>query len=424
MRTYPASVSSPRPRRHNVSPQSVIELTLDRAANDGASVGRDEDGRAVFADGGLPGETVRVSLETQKKRFARGRVIEVLAASPGRVEPTCPTHVAGCGGCDLAHASAHLQHDVKQRVVEDALVRIGRCDADVVSALLGANSVGPAGESTGYRTTVRAAIHKGRAGYRKRSSHNIVSAIACGVAHPLVAEMLVEGRFAPGSGDEVVLRASAATGERVALISGDAFAVDLPDDVVVVSRDELKDGREVSIVEHAAGRDWQVSAESFFQAGPTVASALVDAVAAAAGSVEGLRVVDAYAGIGLFGGTVAATASELWSVERSRSSSRDAHVNLSGLPATIIEKAVEDWAGVEADVVIADPARSGLGAEGANSLVSCGAQRFVLVSCDTGSLGRDVGLLQQQGYVLDSLRIVDAFHDTSHVETVVGLRLD
>lgn len=401
----------------------MIELTLDRPANSGASVGRDGDGRAVFCDGGLPGEVVRVALETQKKTFARGRVLEVLSPSPDRVEPACPTHAAGCGGCDLAHASGSLQQDIKQRVVADALVRIGRCDGDAVQRLLQDTAGDSPDPVLGYRTTVRAAIDKGRAGYRKRSSHSVVSAVACGVAHPLVEEMLTEGRFGPGSGDEAVLRVSASTGQRLAVIDGDPFAVELPDDVVVVSRQELAEGSEASIVEHAAGRDWQVSAESFFQAGPTVATALVDAVAAAAGVVDGLRVVDAYAGIGLFGGTVASTASELWSVERSGSSTADAKVNLAGSPATIVECPVEDWSGADADLVIADPARSGLGAAGVDSLWSCQAPKFVLVSCDTGSLGRDVGLLQQRGYALDSIRTVNAFHDTSHVETVVGLSL-
>ena len=97
-------------------------------------------------------------------------------------------------------------------------------------------------------------------------------------------------------------------------------------------------------------------------------------------------------------------------------------MNLAAIPGEIVETAVEDWAGSPADVVIADPSRSGLGRDGVNSLMACAAERFVLVSCDTGSLGRDIGLLRDEGYELETLRIVDAFPDTSHVETVVGLR--
>jgi len=397
-------------------------VVLDNAANGGASVGRDASGRATFCDGGLPGETVSVALDTEKKRFARGRVIEILEPAAGRIEPVCPTHAAGCGGCDLAHATAELQAEMKQQVVTDSLIRIGGCESEDVRRLLEASNPSITSEASGYRTTVRAAIQSGRAGYRRRGSHDVIAAGECGVAHPLVEELLVEGRFGESAGPEVVLRASAMTNERLALVDGAVDEISLPDDVVVVSRKELAEGREVHLTEHAGGREWRVSAGSFFQAGPAVATALVDAVSGAAGSTSGLTVVDAYAGIGLFGGTVGAGAARLISVERSGSSTDDARVNLAGLPAEIIETSVEDWGGSIADVVIADPSRSGLGRDGVDSLMACAAERFVLVSCDTGSLGRDAGLLQNEGYELESIRIVDAFPDTSHVETVVGLR--
>lgn len=233
---------------------------------------------------------------------------------------------------------------------------------------------------------------------------------------------MLSGVFPDSAGDEVVLRVSAATGERVAVVGGSAAGVALPADVVVVTRDQLAAGREVFMTEHAGERDWQLSAGSFFQAGPAVASALIDAVAAAVGPVDLKVVVDAYAGIGLFGGTVGAAAKLLVSVEQSGSSSTDARVNLQGIAAEIAECRVEDWNAVRADVVIADPARAGLGERGVASLDACEAPRFVLVSCDTGSLGRDVGLLVGRGYELDSIQIIDAFPDTSHVETVVGFR--
>lgn len=401
----------------------TIELTLDGPAGDGASVGRDGSGRAVFCTGGLPGESVRVELTTEKKRFARGRVTEVLEPHAQRIVPGCATHAAGCGGCDLAHASAGLQTDMKRQIVADALVRIGRMDETLVRTLLSApsESVEVVGAS-GYRTTARAAIIDGRAGYRKRSSHDVVHPSNCAVVHPLLEELLLGGRYEPGAGDEVVLRVSHATGERIALVAGDPELAELPSDVTVVSRDQLAAGRKVHLTEEAAGRSWRVSAGSFFQAGPKAASALVAAVRSAAGPVDGSTLVDAYAGIGLFGGTVGSTAREIISVEQSGSSTEDARVNLAEMSATIVEGAVEEWTARPADIVVADPARRGLGDKGVAALERCGAPRFVLVSCDTGSLGRDVGLLTSHGYEVDSVQVINAFPDTSHVETVVGLR--
>lgn len=402
-------------------PRPIIEIQLDNPADSGAAVGRDADGRAIFCDGGLAGETVRVELVTQKKRFARGRVIEVIEASPERVEARCTTHDAGCGGCDMAHASPESQLVVKQHVVRDALQRIGRVDpAEIENAF----AVRPDALviPDRYRTTVRAAIRNEKAGYRQRGSHDSVWASQCLVVHERLEELLVDGRFGASAGDEVVLRVSDATGQRIALVDGSVDDVQLPDDVVVVSRSNTAARAALHVIEHAGGRDWRVSADSFFQAGPQVASALVEAVQFATGKVDDLVLIDAYAGVGLFAGTVGSHAASVTAVERSGSSTADAHVNLADTNATVVESAVEYWSATPADIVIADPSRAGLEKGGVNSLLRADPQRFVLVACDTGSLGRDVGLLQANGFAVESIQIVDAFHDTSHVETIIGLR--
>jgi len=412
--------SHDRQRSTNGDPRPVIEVRLDNPANGGASVGRDNNGRAIFSEGGLPGELVTVELAQQKKRFAKGRVIDVLEPSSGRIEARCATHNAGCGGCNMAHASSDLQRSIKQQVVIDSLTRIGSLDPELVtSAFIDPSESRALPER--YRTTVRAALANGKAGYRRRSSHDTVSASECVVVHELLEDMLVNGRFGPDAGDEVVLRVSNLTGERHALINGDPAAVDLPDDVGIASRTQLDDGQPIQLTEHAGGRDWQVSINSFFQAGPQVATALVDAVDRAVGDRTGSTLVDAYSGIGLFAGTVGSTADTVLAVERSGSSTADARVNLADTNVEVIESPVEEWRAVPADIVIADPARSGLGEAGVGALMGTGADRFVLVACDTGSLGRDVGLLAKRGYGVDTIQIVDAFHDTSHVETIVGL---
>ncbi len=389
-----------------------FELRLDRAGSGGVGVGRDESGRVVFAEGGLPGETVVVELEQRKKRYARGRVVEVVVAAAGRREPPCPTGRSGCGGCDLAHADAGLQTVMKQTVVRDALERIGRVDR--VPDIEVSDATGDR-----YRTTVRAAVRDGRAGYRRRRSHDIVHAEICLVAHPLVEDLLAHGRW--GSAAEVTLRASASTGERLAIVDSVSLeGVSVADDVSLCTRRDVGSPSAPAITEYAGGRGWRVSAGSFFQAGPAAASALVAAVGRAVAEHPLGRMVDAYAGIGLFAGTVGTRAEQIVAIERSASSAADARFNLGG-EATVIEDAVEFWTPMPADTVIADPARAGLGRKGVEVLERTGAERFVLVSCDPGSLGRDVGLLVEAGFTLDSVEMVDAFADTSHVETVVGL---
>jgi len=398
----------------------VIEIRLERPANDGASVGHEADGRVVFAEGGLPGETVMVELHTQKKSFAKGRVVEVLDASPERVAPACRTHVAGCGGCDLAHTSSSSQASIKQHVVRDSLLRIARLERDDVEAAIASGAdVEHTTIPSRYRTTVRLAIDGERAGYRRRSSHDVVLPDQCLVAHEQLESLIGSVRFGSGAGSEVVMRVSDHSGEAMVVVDGDPNAVDIGQaSAHVVQRESAETA---FFIEVAALREWQVSADSFFQAGPQVATALVDAVAAVAGDVGGLHLVDAYSGVGLFAGTIGANAASVIAIEQSKSSTIDARANL-GNPSTTIEVcAVERWSPTPADIVIADPSRAGLGAAGVDVLAACGAARFVLVSCDPGSLGRDVQLLSNAGYVLRSVQVIDAFHDTSHIESVVLL---
>jgi 23S rRNA (uracil1939-C5)-methyltransferase len=129
-------------------------------------------------------------------------------------------------------------------------------------------------------------------------------------------------------------------------------------------------------------------------------------------------VIDAYGGVGLFAATVAATAREIVLIEASGSACADARFNLAGLPATIAHTRVEDWQPTAADLVIADPARSGLERRGAARVTDTGAAVIVLVSCDAGSLGRDASLLAELGYRHDGTEVIDVFPNTSHVEAV------
>lgn len=390
----------------------MIELRLDAASGGGASVGRDDSGRVVFANGGLPGELVRVELQSEKKRFAKGTVVAVLDKSDGRVVPACATARDGCGGCDLSHASRPLQRDMKTAVVRDALERIAKIDVDVPIAFRGLDAMA-------YRTTVRAAVRNGQAGYRRRSSHDVVVAAECRVAHPLVEDALVVGRW--GSAHEVTIRASIETGERMAIVDGPLTEVEVPEDLALVAASDARAANAPFISERVAGRTWQVSAGSFFQSGPAAAEALVDVVSAGVGDLDGRHLVDAYAGVGLFAGSVANGAAQVTVIEVSPSSIADARVNL-GAETRIHEGQVESWRATAADVVIADPARSGLGAEAVETLLAARPDRFVLVSCDSGSMGRDVGLLTRAGFRLVSIEIVDAFADTSHVEVVTVLQ--
>jgi tRNA/tmRNA/rRNA uracil-C5-methylase (TrmA/RlmC/RlmD family) len=192
----------------------------------------------------------------------------------------------------------------------------------------------------------------------------------------------------------------------------------------VVGADELAAGHRAWIHEVVAGRRWRISAESFFQGRPDGAEALVEAVAATLGEAlsPGASLIDLYAGVGLFAGALGSrTGGRVVAVESSSSAVADARINLADLhKARIIRADVRRWRPSIADVVVADPSRHGLGAEVVARIGATRAGALALVSCDPGALGRDAGLLAGAGWELRSVRLVDLFPHTSHIEVVTG----
>ncbi|HVF76202.1 MAG TPA: TRAM domain-containing protein [Acidimicrobiales bacterium] len=383
------------------------DVTTTGVAVGGDAIARDSSGRVLFVSGALPGETVRVEVTESRRDFARARLVSVVSPSPDRVEAPCIEVGRGCGGCPWQGVLPEAQHRLKRQMVVEALQRIGRVPNPPVRETV--RSVG----DRAYRTTVRVAVADGRAAYRMHHSHSLVAVEGCVVAHPLVEEVLQVGRF--GDAAEVIVRASVATGERLVVPRpDDARGLVVPPDVMV--------GRRAAVTEAVAGRRWRVSGTSFFQSGPQAASLLVDAVVRAAGDalVDGGVVVDAYAGVGLLGGSLAGRRDDVRvvAVESAGPAVRDAGVNLADLDAVVVRSDVNRWSPVPADLVVADPARAGLGKRAVRVLAATGAPVVVLVACDAASLARDAALLAEAGYRLAGVEVLDLFPHTVHVEAV------
>ncbi|MEZ5411190.1 MAG: hypothetical protein R2761_24380 [Acidimicrobiales bacterium] len=402
-----------------------VEVELTRVATGGAALGTGPDGRVVFAAGGLPGELAVVEIEREHTNRLTGRVTEVLRPSPDRTPPPCPHLAAGCGGCDWQHVAPARQPRLRADIVADCLRRLARIDGPDIRP-------GPALAPDGYRTTVRAAVNRGRAGFRAARSHDVVTVDSCLVAHPLAEEILTEGRF--GSATEITVRVGARTGERLVVATPTAHGVRVPDGVAVVGDDELRQGRAAAYHEEVNGRRLRISARSFFQCRPDGAEALAAVASAAlgpppAGPSSGPggpspRLLDAYCGVGLFG----ALLGDGWAVtgvESSRSSTADAAVNFTTHQpgAAVVVSRMERWDPEPMSAVIADPARAGLGRDAARRLAATGAPVVVLISCDPASLARDTNLLAGHGYRLDHVTVVDLFGHTSHVEAVARFEL-
>ena len=376
-----------------------LELVSTAMVAGGNALARDAEGRVVFVAGALPGERVRVAVETERRGYLTARLIEVLEPSAHRVTPPCPELANGCGACQWQHIDAGAQRSLKAGIVLDALRRIGGLEVVPEHATV---ELPP----WAFRTTVRVGVTNGRAGFREARSHASVAVEDCLVAHPLLVPLITEARYPRA--DEVLLRCGSRTGERLAVATPSRKGIVVPGDV-----------RSDFIHEEAAGRRWRISAASFFQSRADGVDELARLVAAAADEMgAATTALDLYSGVGLFAGVLAARGWSVTAVESSSSAVGDARVNLRTLDVKVVAADVTKWSPVSADLVVADPSRKGLGRRGVSAVDRSGARRLVLVSCDAASLGRDYALLRDAGFELTALTPVDLFPHTFHVEVV------
>ncbi|CAN5565660.1 TRAM domain-containing protein [soil metagenome] len=388
------------------SSNAVETVRAEKLVAGGDALAHLADGRVVFVRGALPGESVVVEVHTSKRDFARGEATAVLEPSASRVVAPCPRLSAGCGGCSWQHAEPTAQLQWKGEIVTEALQRIAKLPNPDVRA-------GGAVAPWHYRTTLRLAVASdGTVGLRAWASHNTVAIDDCLVAHPALVELLSELRVR--GAEEISLRTSVATGEvTVFADSSGARLKGLPESVRV--------GANASLHEDIAGTRLQVSAASFFQSGAQAAELLVTHVRVACGELltsDGGPLLDAYGGVGLFSATLAVPLGmKAIVVESSDSACHDAAVNL-GEAADVVHSRLEDWIPRPVKLVIADPARAGLGREGVAVLAATNAERIVLVSCDAASLARDAVLLATAGYQHRGSTVLDLFPHTPHVEVV------
>jgi len=377
----------------------------------GEGVGRLEDGRAVFVGATLPGESVRIELIEEKKRWARGVVVEVINAATGRIAPPCEAVDRGCGGCDWQHVEEASRSDLIRGTVDSVLKRQAGIDGEC--------SFGGAVSALAYRTTLRAAVRNGKVGFRAARSNEVVEVDRCEVAEDQLADLF---SLDWGTATEVTFRCGARTGERLVLVDPTVpDDLQLPEGVRAVGVDELAAGKRAWIHEKAAGRTWRLSAESFFQSGPEAAELLSSTVGRVIADelTAATTIADLYAGVGLFAGALSHLTVAKWTVvESAPSAVADSRINLADISPRFVKADVSRFRDGPFDIVIADPPRSGLRDTGVKTLAAIRPTTLCLVSCDLGAFGRDARLLEAAGFTWRESVALDLFPQTSQVELV------
>ncbi len=432
---------------------SVQKVKITDYLHDGSGLGR-LSGQVVFVPGALAGEEVLAEVTTQGKGYVQTEVKEVLLAHPSRVSPVCPVY-GECGGCGLQHADYELQLEIKRRIVESALHRIGGLRDVAIRPVIGAAS------PWGYRNkgTFRVGRISGRAvlGFYEEGSHRLVSRHCKHLFSPSVTallsyleEVLTEQGFGKEGHvdrnteiDSIMIRESRYKGEtllvfscfdelaeeikRIARKVCDKFPL-----VVGVCRNNkgklhIVEGRD-RIVEKIDHLLFDVSAKSFFQVNTEQAAVLYRKVMEYVGPTGQEPVVDAYCGTGTISLFAAQKARRVIGIESVSEAVRDAKNNAVKNNATNVEfkkgrvedilpKLVRD--GLKPAVVIVDPPRKGCDKRLLEAIIEAGPVRIVYVSCNPSTLARDIKRLAGCGYAVAEVQPVDMFPQTSHVESVV-----
>lgn len=369
----------------------MIDLHLDSAADGGACVGR-TDGQVVFARHGLPGESVQVDVTARAKRFLRGDVVEVAQPHPQRVASPCPYfHPGGCGGCAWLHSDPAYQLALKAQVLTATLQRLGGLawPADV-------RSIGPL---LGWRTRVTLHVdEQGRAGFHPVASHDVIAVNHCPQADPaLDLDELLARRWTPGGTVHVSLSEA--------------------------GRSVIDGARRWGPDEHVhtvLSRRFTRPVEGFWQSHRDAAAVLAQQVLNLADPAE--RVVDLYAGVGLFGLTLtdAMPDAAVTLVEGDKQAAAHARGNADDR-ARVLALDVRRWRPQPCDLVVLDPPRAGAGRDVVRAIAEAAPAQIIYVSCDPATLARDLKWFAGHGYQVEHLEGFDLFPGTAHIETVVRL---
>ncbi len=402
----------------------TLELELTAMAHGGSALGRHE-GRVIFVPYTIPSETVRVELVEARTRWGRGRLLEVLEPSPHRVEPPCPYFGPDrCGGCHFQHIAYEAQAEFKREVVVDQLARLGGLGDANVQEIIGA------AEPWAYRN--HAQLHttpEGQLGFLTADTHRVVPIKECLILDPMLNELRTALDMEWPELHRLSLRCGSATGDRMAVFELNRYeAFDIEVDFAVSCVILLADGEAVVLMgnayleEQVAGRDYCISANSFFQVNTAGAEALVAIVREYLAPAKGDRLLDLYCGVGLFGLTLADQVGHVLGVEADPSAVADFRTNAQGMDQVeLIEGKVQSVLGrieERVDLLLLDPPRSGAGKAVIDQVAHLQPRRIAYVSCDPATLARDARDLVDNGFLLQEVQPVDLFPQTYHVESV------
>ena len=440
------------------------EMTCESFGQDAQGVCR-QDGIAVFVPGLLPGERARVRIVKPEKRYAFGRIEELLEKSPNRAEPFCPIYKR-CGGCVCQHMTYETSLAFKRRQVQDLLERVGGLSIEVPPVLGMAHPFGyrnkgaypvaqvggaPAcgffaprshdliplpqngcaiqGEDSAKATqAVLAWMRQNNVpAYDELTGRGLVRHIMTrSTTHgELMVVLVVTRADIPKAGQLIELLKAAVSG-----LCSICLSINSRRTNVILGTDIRVLWGKGTMEDTLCGLRFSVSPLSFFQVNPAQTEKLYGLALEYAGLTGSETVVDAYCGAGTISLLLAQKAKKVIGIEIVPEAIQNANENAVrnhienaefrvGATEELLPRLIAD--GLRPDVIVLDPPRKGCDPAVLEAIIAAAPKRVVYVSCGAPTLARDAKLLAEGGYTAEKVQCVDMFCWTGAVETVMSL---
>lgn len=401
-------------------------IEINALVYEGYGLGRLPDGKAVFVPFVLPGEEVHIKIREDKKRFAFGELIEVIKESEDRVAPKC-SHYGKCGGCHYQHIPYDLQLKYKRDIFREQLQRMGGLEEPSV------DKVTPCGQEWNYRNSLQFHLTpNGELAFMDAYQADAFKVEECFLPMEEISKIWPLLTFEK---DNHIRRIEIRQNEmNDVLLKLDGTQAAIPEIEITSSistvhsssNEQIVIAGEDHLVLSLAGKDFRVSAGSFFQTNFSGAKALVDVVLEMADGLHG-TLLDLYCGVGLFSAFLADAFDQIIGIEASSSACEDFAENLDryehiSLYEGTVEKVLPGL-DITPDCAVVDPPRKGIDRFALDALVEKKPPVIIYVSCNPATLARDVKRLMRSGYTLARSILVDMFPQTYHIESVNYLTL-
>ena len=388
-------------------------LTLDAGEFDdrGLTTAVIEDAPVTIA-GAVPGERVKARVVKIYRDRVATLVESVDAESEFRVDAQC-RYFGECSGCQWQHIDYARQLEIKRDIVTRALADYESLRTVEVAETL------PSSKRFAYRNHARFTVGRGAeagiAGYMNADTRRFVRIDHCLIMDDRINETLAQLQGRLDRMTQFSIRVGANTGDMI-------IQPLLPEEI-----QDVPSGRQ-KYVEKVRDATFQVAASSFFQVNTEQLSAVVDEIVELLNLDGDDTLVDLYCGVGTFARLLAPYVREVIGIEESASAVADARVNCSDVDNVCFIEAKAEKAAVElsesgrtVDVAIIDPPRIGCAPQALEALRKLSPRRLMMVSCNPTTLARDLDALCQSGFKLLTVRPVDMFPQTKHVETLALL---